>query len=449
MSFFEDIRSRLLRGEWEKGQRLSSIRSMAGHAGVSYHTVVHAYGQLVGEGLLEAQQGRGYFVSPRGTLSESSSLAGFPSLADPLFRLLQAPLDRTIKLGCGWLPLPWRDTDLLARSIRRTARLSQSGLAEYGDIQGYMPLRRLLAAHLRQSIRVEAAPEQMITTLGATQALDLVARHLLVDGDKVLVDEPCNGNLIQLIRLCGGVPIGVPRSEDGPDLAVLDRLLSEHRVKAFFCNSTFHNPTGAGLAPRVAFGVLKRAVEHDFFIVEDDVYGDFYPGIRQTFAELDGLDRVIYISSFSKSLSASLRIGYIVSPLGLVEPLIRLKLLTSVAVPGFCERFVHTILTDGTYVQHVRSIQRQLATCQQVAQKMLKRLGWRFEVAPGGGMFLWVHHPDLPDLSGWIADLEKKGILLMPGSAFSVDADLRSMARINVAHFSPGLVREFVISPQP
>ena len=446
MGFCDEIRADLLAGRWERGQRLPSIRAMAAQRRVSLHTVVSAYGRLVGDGLLEAQQGRGYFVAIQGIPGEPSASVQEPALPDdPLFRLLQAPSGRTVKLGCGWLPLSWRDTDLLARAIRRTARLGQSGLVEYGDIQGYVPLRRLLSAHLRQAVRLDAAPAQVITTLGATQALDLVARHLLSPGDRVLVDEPCNGNLVRLIRLCGGEPIGVPRRENGPDLGFLDQVLSRHRVRAFFCNSTFHNPTGAGLTPQAAFGVLKRAVEHDFLIVEDDVYGDFHPGGRQTFAELDGLERVVHIGSFSKSLSASLRIGYLACPKALVEPLVRLKLLTSVAVPGFCERFVHTILADGTYLRHARAIQRRLATQQQVAQKALRKRGWRFEVAPAGGMFLWAGHPDLPDLSTFIARLEEKGILLLPGSAFSVVEDHRAMTRINVAHFSPELARAFQV----
>ncbi|WP_122299321.1 aminotransferase class I/II-fold pyridoxal phosphate-dependent enzyme, partial [Pseudomonas syringae] len=102
-------------------------------------------------------------------------------------------------------------------------------------------------------------------------------------------------------------------------------------------------------SPHNAFKVLRLAVEHEFFVVEDDVYGDFSPTVRQTFAELDNLDRVIYIGSFSKCLSASLRVGYIACSQELIEPLTRLKLLTCVAVPAFCERFVNTILADGTY----------------------------------------------------------------------------------------------------
>lgn len=442
MDFQAQLKAGLLRGEWTTGQRLPSIRKMATSKRVSHHTVVTAYAQLVSEGLLEAQQGRGFFVSNWASVLEQPPAFETSEATDPLYKLLQAPPGQ-IKLGCGWLPLPWRDTDALAKAVRKTARSGQSALVEYGDIQGYLPLRKQLSVHLRKHTQIELSPNQVLTTLGATQALDLVSHLLITPGDHVLVDEPCNGNLIKLIKLYGGIPLGVPRLREGPDIVSLDRLLQAYKIKAFFCNSTYHNPTGAGLSPQVAFRVLKRAIEHEFLIVEDDVYGDFCPGTRQTFAELDDLDHVIYIGSFSKSLSASLRIGYIGCAPHLMQPLRHLKLLTSVAVPGFCERFVNTILADGTYARHTQAIQRQLMTHQKLGQKALRKYGWNFEIEPDGGMFLWIEHPDIEDLSDYIERLEARGILLMPGSSFSVSQDFRGKTRINVAHLSKDISHYF------
>ena len=435
MDFYERLKEAIVQGEWAVGQPLPSIRKMMVTENLSHHTVVSAYTRLVGQGMLEALQGRGYFVARWSGLEEHLPLSPCEAARDPLLKILQAKPEQC-KLGCGWLPVPWRDTDALAKAIRKTARSGRSGLVEYGDIQGYLPLRKQLSMLLRQSTLIEVSPQQIVTTLGATQALDLIARIVICQGDYVLVDEPCSSNLIKLIRLCGGVPVGVPRLADGPDVAVLEQILQAHKVRAFFCNSTFHNPTGAGLSPKVAFAVVKLAAEHDFLIVEDDVYGDFFPGVRQTFAGLGDLEHVVYIGSFSKSLSASLRIGYIACGTSLLDPLIRLKLLTSVAVPGFCERFVNTILADGTYAKHTQAIQRQLMTHQHIAQKALTEYGWVFEVPAQGGMFLWVGHPQMPDLTAYIERLEQQGILLMPGASFAVDKDFRDRMRLNVAHLT-------------
>ncbi len=440
MDLSELLKQRVLSGEWTKGQRLPSVRKMALDKGVSHHAVICAYARLVGEGLIEAQQGRGYFVSNWIDLRDKPPSLSVSRTAhdEPLLKLLQAP-PQQLKLGCGLLPFPWRDTGLFARAIRKVARSGQSALFEYGDIQGYLPLRNQLSVHLYKSAQIDIAPDQIMTTLGATQALDLAARLLIKPGDHVLVDEPCNANLTKLIQLYGGVPIGVPRLSDGPDVAVLDGLLQSYKVRAFYCNTNYHNPTGACITPQVAFKVLKRAIEHDFIIVEDDVYGDFFAGPRQTFAQMDDLEHVIYVSSFSKSLSASLRIGYMACSARLIEPLLRLKLLTSVAVPGFCERFVNTILVDGTYSKYIQTIQRQLTVSQKLTQKSLKKYGWEFEIEPDGGMFLWVSHPHFPDLFPYLQYLEKEGILLMPGSAFSVAHSFERFARLNVAHFTRGV----------
>jgi DNA-binding transcriptional MocR family regulator len=441
--FYNALKQRLKAGEWSRGQRMPSIREVVSGSEVSYHNVVSAYARLVSEGMLASHPGRGYFVTS-GTGQEADSCEPECRVSDPLFKLLQGGAHYT-KLGCGWLPPAWRDTELLAKAIRRTARLEQSSLAEYGDISGYLPMRSQLCVYIKRSTRIDIRPSQVLTTLGATQALDLVARLLIKPGDHVFVDEPGNGNLIKLIQLAGGHVVGVSRTQDGPDIAEMERYLTSHTIKAFFCNSTFHNPTGGSVSPCNAFKVLRLALEHDFFVVEDDVYGDFSPTVRQTFAELDNLERVIYIGSFSKSLSASLRVGYIACSQELIEPLTRLKLLTCVAVPAFCERFVNTILADGTYAGHMKDVQQKLIMQQVQTQQSLLRRGWQFDIAPESGMFIWAYHPDLPDLQPFAKKLEQHKVLLMPGSAFSVARDYRRFARINCTHFSKTLEKHFSI----
>ncbi|MDM3884898.1 PLP-dependent aminotransferase family protein [Pseudomonas sp. BCRC 81390] len=444
----EQLKQRLEAGEWLPGQRMPSIRKLTAAVGCSYHDVVCSYARLVSEGMLTAIPGRGYFVagsSQQPRAPETSPVDTPASMAsDPLFKLLQGGQHYT-KLGSGWLPPAWRDTELLAKAIRRTARLEQSSLAEYGDIQGYLPMRRQLCMHLQRLTRIEARPSQLLTTLGATQALDLVARLLIKPGDRVFVDEPGNCNLIKLIQLAGGHVLGVRRTQDGPDVEDMKAQLTRHKVKAFFCNSNFHNPTGGNISPHIAFNILRLATEHDFLIVEDDVYGDFSPGVRQTLAELDNLDRVIYIGSFSKCLSASLRVGYIACSAALIEPLTRLKLLTCVAVPAFCERFVNTILSDGTYARHMKDLQQRMIRQQAQTQQLLRARGWQFDVTPQGGMFLWVYHPELADLQPFMQRLEQHKVLLMPGSAFAVSRDYQGHARINCTHFSDALAMHFKV----
>jgi DNA-binding transcriptional MocR family regulator len=430
------IRNAIQRGELKPGERLPSIRQLVSEQRLSFHTVVGAYERLEIAGLIASQPGRGFFVrtlpstrppswQPPVKVDDAGKLSAF-------WQIFHGA-DYCMKLGCGWLPAGWRDTKELARHIRRTANSAHSSLVEYGDPSGYLPLRQNLAQHLGRKLQLSLDPSLLLTTLGATQALDLVIRQLIAPGDEVLVDDPCNSNLVQLLKLRGARISGIARRPAGPDLAAMAKVLAERKVKAFFINSQLHNPTGTSLSPQSAFQLLQLAYANDVILVEDDVYGDFSTEPNRL-VTLDGLHKVVYISSFSKTLSANLRVGYVVAPAPLVAALADLKLLTSVAVPNFCERFLSSILVDGTYAKHVQLVQRKLQTAQVVAQESFRRWGWELFHTPKEGLFLWVRHPHLDDPEAFIQKAFQHDILLAPGRLFSVAGEPNPWLRINVAH---------------
>jgi DNA-binding transcriptional MocR family regulator len=427
------------------GEKIPSIRQMAAQLRISFHTVVSAYERLEVQGLIRVEPGLGYFVAAAGAPLPACAKPVTKGPPDPhgikAFWQLFHGNDRCLKLGCGWLPADWRDTQALARVVRRTANFAHSSLVDYGDPAGYLPLRQKLVAHLQPRLGVALAPDHLLTTLGATQALDLIIRHHIQPGDRVLVDDPCNNNLVQLLKLRGAIILGIPRGHDGPDLPAVAARLGEGRVKAFFLNSRLHNPTGTSLSDHGAFRLLQLANEHDLLLVEDDVYGDFCSADQSRLVALDGLHKVIYIGSFSKTLSANLRVGYIVAPPAVIQPLADLKLLTCVAVPGFCERFLSAMLADGSYERHLRGVRRQLQSAQAMAQKHLQSWGWELFHAPTEGMFLWIRHPQLPCLEAFIEAGFQQGILLAPATLFSARGETGPWLRINVAHFHADLAR--------
>jgi DNA-binding transcriptional MocR family regulator len=418
---------------------------MAANQRISFHAVVSAYERLEAQGSIRVEAGLGYYVATAGVPLPACAMPVTEGPLDPhgikAFWQLFHGNEQCHKLGCGWLPAAWRDTQALARVVRRTANFAHSSLVDYGDPAGYLPLRQKLVAHLQPRLGVALAPDHLLTTLGATQALDLIIRQHIEPGDRVLVDDPCNNNLVQLLKLRGALILGIPRRHDGPDLAVVAARLGEGKVKAFFLNSRLHNPTGTSLSDHGAFGLLQLANAHDLLLVEDDVYGDFCSAGQSRLVGLDGLHKVIYIGSFSKTLSANLRVGYIVAPPAVIQPLADLKLLTSVAVPGFCERFVGAMLADGSYERHLRRVRRQLQIAQAKAQKHLQSWGWELFHAPTEGMFLWIRHPQLPCLEAFIEAGAHQGILLAPATLFSAQGEAGPWLRINVAHFHADLAR--------
>ncbi|TLX54083.1 PLP-dependent aminotransferase family protein [Stutzerimonas nosocomialis] len=433
----EAIRTAILNGGIRPGQRLPSIRKLSASHGLSFHTVVGAYERLEVSGLISARPGRGFFVEATAAKPAATalhSLAGNDQSSLSAFWRLFHGNAASMKLGCGWLPSSWRDTQTLARVIRRTANFAHSTLVEYGDPSGHLPLRQHLSEHLEKRLGLALDPNQILTTLGATQALDLVIRKIIEPGDCVLVDDPCNSNLVQLLALRGAEVVGIARLPDGPDIERLEAVLATRPVRAFFINSQLHNPTGSSLSPQNAFQVLQLAYRYDVTLVEDDVYGDFSGDRNASLVTLDGLRKVIYISSFSKTLSASLRVGYLIGSPDLVASLADLKLLTSVAVPSFCERFLSAILADGTYERHLGLVQRKLQTSQAIAQAAFQSWGWEIFHAAKGGMFIWIRHPRLSDLDAFLERALQCGILLAPGNLFSADGRKSPWLRINVAH---------------
>ena len=168
----------------------------------------------------------------------------------------------------------------------------------------------------------------MLTASG-TQAIDLICRFLLQPGDTVLVDDPCYFNFQALLRAHQVRIVGVPYTPHGPDVTAFETSLAAERPRLYITNSALHNPTGATLSPQTAHRLLSAASAHDLTIVEDDIFADFEPEPSPRLAALDGLHRVIRIGSFSKTLSASIRCGYIAARADWIEGLVDLQVATS------------------------------------------------------------------------------------------------------------------------
>ena len=175
---------------------------------------------------------------------------------------------------------------------------------------------------------------QIVTSVGATHALDIVARTLLKPGDAVLVDDP--GWAVEHARLIsmGMHLLPVPRGPAGPDLEVMRRLIQAHRPRLYVTVSVLHNPTGAMLSLAAAHQVLQLAEAHDLILVEDDTYAWLAPAHAPRLAALDGLRRTIYVTGFSKILAPNWRVGALAAPPALVDRIVDTKLLSSLTTPA-------------------------------------------------------------------------------------------------------------------
>ena len=439
------IEDRLLRG----GARMPSIRQFAETHGVSRFTVVEAYDRLVAKGFLESRRGSGFYVRERATISVGLPPSGEPVpqhldvvwLVRNMFR--QHPPHKMP--GSGLLPSDWLDGELIANGLRAISRQNQNLLLQYGNPQGFLPLRQQLQLKLAE-LEIAATPEQIVTTSGITQGLDLIARHFTQPGDTIFVDDPAWFLMFGSFATLGAKVIGIPRLPDGPDIAKLAELAAIHKPKLYVINSVLHNPTSTSLSAAKAFQVLKIAEQHDITIVEDDIYCDLHPGSAvqpaTRIAALDQLNRVIYLGGFSKTLAANLRVGFIATSPEMAQRLSDRKMLTTLTTSDLGERVVYKILSEGHYRKHVDRLRGKLDGIRDKTIKQLERTGVTVDIAAPAGMFVWA---DTGRDTNVLAEKAlEEGYLLAPGSLFSPSQLPSTRMRINVANMGDAGVLRFL-----
>jgi len=436
------------------GSRMPSIRQFADEQKVSRFTVVEAYDRLVANGYLESRRGSGFYVRERASLinsgaSNNRNTPSIPTSQQPdvvwLVRNMLRQLPQQKMPGSGLLPHEWLDGELVANGLRAVSRLNQSLLLHYGTQQGFLPFRQQLQLKLAE-LEIAAAPEQIVTTNGVTQALDLVAREFTQPGDTIFVDDPAWFLMFGTFATLGTKVIGIPRLHDGPDVAKLAELAALHKPKLYIIHSVLHNPTSTSLSAAKAFQVLRTAEQHDFMIVEDDIYCDMHPGSAvqpaTRLSALDQLNRVIYLGGFSKTLAANLRVGFIATSHETAIRLADRKMLSSLTTNEISERVVHKILSEGHYRKHVDRIRGKLDTARNEVTARVEKLGMKVEYRTPAGMFLWVDTGK--DTIALTEKAFEKGFLLAPGSLFSPHQLPSTKMRLNVAAMSDASVWDFL-----
>ena len=434
----ESVSAMLQAGRYKLGERLPSVRQAAATHGVSKNTMAEAYDRLVADGLLEARIGSGYYVSHLDfALAPPPEQPHIVEALDTV-SLLREQLDQLheVRPGDGRPPASWMEGSELRRHFAAFKEMGPAAVAfGYGPVLGFVPLReRLRVALLDRAITVQ--PDGLLLTHGANHAFDLVIRHLLKPGDTVFVDDPGYYPLFGKLALAKVQTIGVARGLDGPDPEDLEAKLAAYRPKLFFTQSQAHNPTGTSLSPAAAYSLLQAAARSGFRIVEDDAFADILPPTLPRLAALDQLERVLYIGTFSKTLSASLRSGFIAADPATIRALADIKMITTVTTSDFVERFIFRLIHGGQYLRHLRRLRARLEEAHGRALTELSALGLNVAANRTPGFYLWVELPEHIDEIALCRAAAAESIFLAPGHVFrpSRDPRRRAATRVNVAH---------------
>jgi len=424
-------------GAYKTFERLPSIRQAARENGVSKNTMAEAYDRLVARGLLEARAGSGYYMSQIRMPAPSAPAPHVAAAVDGV-SLLREQLEKhyEVRPGDGRPPPFWMEGSELRRHFANAKAPYPDAIQfGYGSSWGYGPLRdRLRVQLLERSIPVE--PEGLLLTHGVNHGLDLIIRHLTEPGDTVFVDEPGYYPLFSKLTFAKVEIVGIRRDRDGPDLEDLTAKLAVHRPKMFVTQSHGHNPTGGSLSPSRSFGLMQLAERWGFLLVENDALADILPATLPRLAALDQLNRVLYLGTFSKTLSASLRCGYVAGNPEIVRRLADIKMVTLVNSSEHVERFVFNLIQAGHYLRHLRRLRGRVEEAYKACFGKMEALGLSVMESAIPGFYLWTEFPEHVDEEDLCAAASSRSIFISPGSVFYPDRKRprRAAMRVNVAH---------------
>ena len=347
---------------------------------------------------------------------------------------------------------PWQ---ALAEIARELLAGSDGAVLQYGPTRGYKPLRDATVDIMRGR-HITSGAERVVITTGSQQGLDLVARVLLDPGDVVLMELPSYTGAISAFRNVGASLVGVKQLDGGIDLedleAVYARLQREgQRVKMLYVVPNFQNPTGLLMSLDRRLAIVDWAERHDVLIVEDDPYRDLYFPDVSTEAETrpvaadDRTGRVVYLSSFSKTLAPGFRVGWVSAPPPIAARIELAKQAEDLCSGAFDQRVVHEACRRGLLEQHIPVLRahyqmKRDAMVRAIGQHLPGQVRW---TPPRGGFFLWVA---LDGLRGQdlMAYAQKRGVIYVNGSAFFVDGSGQEYIRLSFSAPSPARIDEGV-----
>ena len=373
-----ELRQAILDGRLRPGTRLPASRDFARHYDLSRGTVVTVFDQLRVEGYLQSRVGAGTWVNVLAESSQPRAKAFEPPL------ILPSPL---AGLNFTFPARPFRchepalaefPMEIWARlSSRRLRRASTSSLSER-DPRGHKPLRKALADYLAVSRGVKCSPEQVVIVSGVQQALDLLARVLLKPGERVWLEDPGYFGALTAFRNAGAKLVPVPVDAQGLSVAIGRQRWRE--AKAAYLTPAHQFPLGVMMSLERRLEILAWAREVDAFLIEDDYDGEYRFEGRPvpSLQSLDNGNSVIFVGTFNKLLFSSLRLGYMILPEPLVDPVLGFRFGLDLNSVGLEQGILSEFITEGHMGRHIRRMRElyggRLATLQEECRRRLHGL---------------------------------------------------------------------------
>jgi GntR family transcriptional regulator / MocR family aminotransferase len=423
---YRQLRRAILDGRLPPGGRLPPTRELARQLSVSRATVTVAYDRLMGEGFITGRVGAGTFVSDDlpGAGQRTGATGGIlrprPIWDDMAPLVFDRAAEFDFRPGIPDARLfpyqSWRR--LLARELTATA----VGAGHYADPAGHAGLREAIADHMGVSRGGQATAADIVVTNGTQQAVDIVARVLLAPGDQVAVEDPCYRPPWRLLRTLGAKVTGVPVDDQG---MIVEAIPAGTRL--VYVTPSHQFPLGMSMSLPRRMALLAWAERQQAAILEDDYDSEFRFGGRpiEPLQTLDRAGRVVYVGSFSKTLLATLRLGFVVIPPSLRPAVRAAKFVTDWHTPLPLQGALASFIDQGLFARHLRKMRAVYrARHEQVIDTLTQQFATHLKVIPSAvGLHLAATAPGVSsqELDGLLGRASAAGVELLPLSLYGVD----------------------------
>ncbi len=427
-SIAEKLADAISRGTFADGERMPSLRQLAGHYAISIATATQVYHALEDMGLLTTRLRSGYFVRKRIVEPMISKPPDEPRLLNSkdLLRRVRQTLSQPNLLSLGVTADPSPDlipSKAIGRALASVARHAANLAATYGHPFGHVDLRVQIARRMSDA-GCYLAPDDLILTTGCQNALSLALRAIAQVGDTIAIESPTYIGVPALLATLGLKALEIPtRPGDGIDIDALQQALARHPVKACLLMPCCHNPLGASMPEVAKRHLVELLARAEIPLIEDDALGDltFQRPRPKAAKAFDEEGNVLYCSSFSKTLGPGQRIGWI-APGRYRESVAYLNsVFHSLSCPVWQQLGMAKFLAAGSYTRSVNgatlAYQKRVNAMRNWVQEYFPQ-GTR-ATQPRGGFILWVELPDSVDVTVLERRALEHGISFTPGILFS------------------------------
>jgi len=297
---------------------------------------------------------------------------------------------------------------------------------QYGITEGYAPLRDTLTSHLKTNYYTGTSSDELFIVSGAQQGIELACKVFCNEGDTIICESPSFIGSLNSFRASGARLVGVPMESDGIDIGKLEHALqTEQNVKLIYLIPSFQNPTGVTTSLEKRKAIYDLAKQYGVMILEDNPYGElrFSGEDVPTIKSMDEEGLVIYVGSFSKILSAGLRVGFVLAPNEVVQKMVVAKQGEDVHTAMLPQILAYKFMAEYQYAEHISSIREIYRRKSALMMNKLKEhMGDSITFTqPDGGLFLWCDLPAHIPMLDYAKSAAASGVAVVPGTAFLVD----------------------------